>query len=301
MKILIYGVGGIGGYLGSKLLETDNDIMFIARGERLKYLKKNGLEIKSNKESRVFKPIKVFDSIPPKVNFDIILSTVKLYDFEEFIRNIKKSNNCGSILLPFQNGISAEQRLIDEFGEEKCYGAVAQISSFIDEDQSVKHVGKLATFFVGKMNQRNDLKLENFCKMANVFGLDIRYKENIKEKIWEKFIFLSAYSGMTTLTQKTIGEIFEVTELREKFIGAMRETYYLSKEFKVTFTNNPIDFWLDKINKMPYEMTSSMHLDYNKNKKLELEWLSGFVVRYLEKFKKDCLIHKEIIENIKVK
>ena len=301
MKILIYGVGGIGGYLGSKLLETDNDIMFIARGERLKYLKKNGLEIKSNKESRVFKPIKVFDSIPPKVNFDIILSTVKLYDFEEFIRNIKKSNNCGSILLPFQNGISAEQRLIDEFGEEKCYGAVAQISSFIDEDQSVKHVGKLATFFVGKMNQRNDLKLENFCKMANVFGLDIRYKENIKEKIWEKFIFLSAYSGMTTLTQKTIGEIFEVIELREKFIRAMQETYYLSKEFKVTFSNNPIDFWLDKINKMPYEMTSSMHLDYNKNKKLELEWLSGFVVRYLEKFKKDCLIHKEIVENIKVK
>ena len=52
---------------------------------------------------------------------------------------------------------------------------------------------------------------------------------------------------------------------------------------------------------MPYEMTSSMHLDYNKNKKLELEWLSGFVVRYLEKFKKDCLIHKEIVENIKVK
>ena len=64
MKILIYGVGGIGGYLGSKLLETGNDIMFIARGERLKYLKKNGLEIRSNKESRIFKPIKVFDSIP---------------------------------------------------------------------------------------------------------------------------------------------------------------------------------------------------------------------------------------------
>ena len=40
MKILIYGVGGIGGYLGSKLLKTDFDVSFIARGERFKYLKK---------------------------------------------------------------------------------------------------------------------------------------------------------------------------------------------------------------------------------------------------------------------
>ncbi|MFL2661192.1 MAG: ketopantoate reductase family protein [Alphaproteobacteria bacterium] len=301
MKILIYGVGGIGGYLGSKLLETDFDVSFIARGERLKHLKKNGLEIRSTQGFKIFKPIKVFDSVPKKVNFDIVLSTVKLYDFEEFIKNIKKSYIQNSILLPFQNGIFAEQRLIDEFGEERCYGAVAQISSFVDKDQSIKHLGKLATFFVGKINQKNDAKLQGFCKKCNEVGLDIRYKENIKEKIWEKFIFLSAYSGMTTLTQKTIGEIFEGYELREKFIQAMRETYCLSKEFKVKFNKNPIEFWLEKINKMPYEMTSSMHLDYNKNKKLELKWLSGFVVKYLEKFRKDCVVHKEIINNIKIR
>ena len=146
MKVLIYGVGGIGGYLGSKLLKTDFDVSFIARGERFKYLKSNGLQINSNKENKIFKPIKVFDSIPAKVNFDIVLSTVKLYDFEEFIKKIRKTNTYNSILLPFQNGISAEQRLIDEFGEDNCYGAVAQISSFIDKDQSVTHVGNLATF-----------------------------------------------------------------------------------------------------------------------------------------------------------
>ena len=301
MKILIYGVGGIGGYLGSKLLETDFDVSFVARGKRLIHLKKNGLEIRSSEGSKTFKPIKVSDSIPRKVNFDIVLSTVKLYDFEDFIRNIKKYDNSGSILLPFQNGISAEQRLIEEFGEERCYGAVAQISSYVDKDQSINHVGKLATFFVGRISQKSDVKLANFCNMSNEVGLDIRHKENIKEKIWEKFIFLSAYSGMTTLTQKTIGEIFDVSKLKEKFIQAMQETYELSKLFDVKFNQNPIEFWLEKIHKMPYEMTSSMYLDYNKNKKLELKWLSGFVVRYLEKFGKDCVIHKEIINNIKVR
>ena len=29
---------------------------------------------------------------------------------------------------------------------------------------------------------------------------------------------------------------------------------------------------------MPYEMTSSMYLDFKNSKKLELDWLSGYIV-----------------------
>ena len=54
-------------------------------------------------------------------------------------------------------------------------------------------------------------KLLKFCEISKNSGLDIQYKSNIKEKIWEKFIFLSAYSGITTLTKKSIGEIFAST------------------------------------------------------------------------------------------
>ena len=34
MKILIYGVGGIGGFLGSKLIEDTINLTFMARGKR---------------------------------------------------------------------------------------------------------------------------------------------------------------------------------------------------------------------------------------------------------------------------
>ena len=41
MKILIFGVGGIGGFLGSYLVETSAEVTFIARGKRLEHLKKD--------------------------------------------------------------------------------------------------------------------------------------------------------------------------------------------------------------------------------------------------------------------
>ena len=47
MNILIYGAGGVGGYFGAKLAKAGNDVTFIARGEHLKAIQKNGLQIKS--------------------------------------------------------------------------------------------------------------------------------------------------------------------------------------------------------------------------------------------------------------
>ena len=55
MKILIYGVGGIGGFLGSKLIEETINLTFMARGKRYDFLKKNGLILKSNQGKFIYK------------------------------------------------------------------------------------------------------------------------------------------------------------------------------------------------------------------------------------------------------
>ncbi len=301
MKILIYGVGGVGGFIGSHLQKASFDISYIARGKRFEFLKKNGLNLKSQLGNKNIKKIKIFNTIPRKIAFDVIISTVKLYDFDGFIEEIKTKELHETILLPFQNGIYSEQKIIQEFGEEKTYGAVAQISSYINENQQVIHKGKLASFFVGSMSEIVNKKLLKFCEVAKNSGLDIQYKSNIKEKIWEKFIFLSAYSGITTLTKKSIGEIFASTTLRESFVCAMIETHNLSKFFNVKFKINPIDYWLEKIKKMPFDMTSSMYLDYLNNKQLELKWLSGFIVECSKKFGNKCDTHQSILNGISIK
>ena len=68
------------------------------------------------------------------------------------------------------------------------------------------------------MSEIVNKKLLKFCEISKNSGLDIQYKSNIKEKIWEKFIFLSAYSGITTLTKKSIGEIFASKKLKDRIL-----------------------------------------------------------------------------------
>ena len=297
MKILVIGVGGIGGYLGSFLNESKFDVTFIARKKRFLFLKSKGLIVESQNKKKKQK-IKVLEEIPDNETFDLIINTVKLYDFDRVLYEIRSKIVGKFILLPFQNGIYAEEKIKEVLSIHNTAGAVAQISAFVNENQYIKHVGKLATFFVGCYDCKTIDNLEKFCSECQEIGLDMRFKTNIKEKIWDKFIFLSAYSGITTLTQKTIGEIFDDKVLRFKFILAMKETFNLSKKFGVKFSNDPVELWLEKISKMPYEMTSSMYIDFTKNKKLELNWLSGSIVNLCKKNGIECKVHDEILMGI---
>ena len=79
----------------------------------------------------------------------------------------------------------------------------------------------------------------------------------------------------------------------------MQETFNLANFYNIEFRQDPIEFWLKKIEKMPYQMTSSMHEDHKKNKKLELEWLSGSVVDKSKDAGINCKVHKMLVEMIK--
>ena len=299
MNILIYGVGGIGGFLGSKLIDEKINLTFMARGKRYDFLKKNGLTLKSSLGNSSVKKIHVINKIDPDSRFDYIFSTVKLYDFDNSLEEILSLKNKDFIFIPFQNGIYAENKAIRILGKEKVCAGVAQISSYIDKEQTIIHIGKLATFFIGTTHKYNQVKLQKFCSHNFIKKINLIYKSNIYEKIWQKFIFLSAYSGMTTAYNKTIGQLFDDNFLKSQFIDAMEETFNLAKFYNVKFKQDPIKFWLNKIENMPYEMTSSMHEDHKRNKKLELQWLSGFVVDKSKDAEINCEIHKTIVEMIK--
>ena len=82
MKVLIIGSGGVGGYFTSLLCKSDFNLTLLCRGERYDFIKKKGLILntlgKKIKSNNFF----VTSELENKMSFDIIINTVKLYDFE---------------------------------------------------------------------------------------------------------------------------------------------------------------------------------------------------------------------------
>ena len=303
MNILIYGSGGIGGFLGAFLLKSNFQTFFLARGDTYNILKRNGMVLRSSLGNIQIRKINVINSLKNCPKVDIVILAVKLYDLNNSLEDLAANAKGNFVILPFQNGVIAEILIRKKFGEEKSFGGVAQISSFLNEKKEIIHNGKLASFFVGKMktHSKYEKKIIKFSEEVNNLGIDFRYSEKITQKIWDKFIFLSAYSGVTTLSEMTIGEIFDDKYYKDLFVEAMQETLLLSKKFEINFNYDPIKNWLERISKMPKDLTSSMFLDSKKNKKLELDWLSGYVTKLCDQYSIPCEANKKILNGIKSK
>ena len=136
MKVLIYGVGGVGGFIGSFLKKQNMKFHTLLGVKGMNFLKNQGLILNSKVESLKFKNLNVIDQLKEGETFDIIIITVKLYDFDFVIEEINKKIKGNYIILPFQNGIYAEEKIKKIFGPEKTFGAVAQISAHKSKSRS---------------------------------------------------------------------------------------------------------------------------------------------------------------------
>ena len=90
MKILVYGVGGIGGFIGSFLCKTKFATTFLSRGKTFLNLKKNGLKLESllgNQESRNIQITDNLDDFKSHSYLQLYLLKIYFEVYQCFLKN----------------------------------------------------------------------------------------------------------------------------------------------------------------------------------------------------------------------
>lgn len=54
IRFAVFGAGGIGGYLGSRLAESGEEVAIIARGDHLTAIRNHGLRVDSIKDKSLY-------------------------------------------------------------------------------------------------------------------------------------------------------------------------------------------------------------------------------------------------------
>ncbi len=121
--------------------------------------------------------------------------------------------------------------------------------------------------------------LEKWLSIAGKSGLLASLYHDIDRLIWDKFIFLTAFSGMTAMTRLDIGHIRDDACLRRMYIDAMRETALIAAHKGIAFNDDPVMRWGKRLDGFPSGYRASMAEDLKLGKRLELEWLSSAVAK----------------------
>lgn len=138
MRIAIMGAGGVGGYFGALLTRVGEDVTFIARGEHLQAMKKNGLQIRSPEGD--FKIEVKATNDPSYVGpMDLVLFCVKAYDTEEAALQAKPMISEDTIVISLQNGVEKEEILGRILGTEHIMGGLCLVTAFLHQSARCPH------------------------------------------------------------------------------------------------------------------------------------------------------------------
>ena len=185
----------------------------------------------------------------------------------------------GGVVIPFQNGVDSAAILQRVLGAQHVLGGVAYIAATIREPGVIAHTGTMARLVVGAFDGGNAVAAAGFRDACVGAGIDADLAPDIRRALWEKFCFLAAVSGTTTLARQPIGVVRGDPDLRQAFAAAMREVWHLGRARGVALADDFVERQLAFLDTLPGEMRSSMLNDLVAGNRLEAPWLSGAVAR----------------------
>jgi len=274
MRIAIVGLGGVGGYLAAMFAKSGLDVVGFGRGAHLRAIEEHGITVVED-ETQWSVPLNAVELNAAQGHFDVVFFCVKSYDLDDAYAKIAPNIDEKSVLLSFSNGVDNAQRL-RAFSNAVVLEGCVYILSHIEKAGVIRKKGKVfAAVFGG--NDTNAVQ-----KAADIFEkAQLRYKtpSDIKTAIWKKYIFIAAFATLTSYYDTTIGDIYEHHYDEAKAL--LEEIAAFAKEYEGINIDDEVQKALDTAAKVPYDSSTSMYLDFQNSKRVELESLSGYVKKPL--------------------
>ena len=278
MKIAVMGSGGVGGYFGARLAQAGCDVSFIARGAHLAALRARGLIVESKLGNLSFPKVRATDDPTALGSVDLVLIGVKLWDTEAAVRAIRPIVGPTTAVLSLQNGVQKDDVLRSILGDGPIIGGVCYIAATIAQPGVISHAGTMQKLVFGEYDGRRSARAEALLEACRRGGIDAELSQEIRKAIWEKFVFLVGLSATTTTIRLPIGPIRTHPRTRLFLLDAMREVVAVGRAQGVALSAEYAEDRLAFCDRLPAEMTSSMHNDLERGNRLEVAWLSGGVV-----------------------
>jgi 2-dehydropantoate 2-reductase len=303
MKIAIIGVGGVGGYFGGLLAKGGEDVTFVARAEQYKVLRKEGLTVESVASNFNLPKIQVVDS-PSKLNApDLILIATKTYDLVETSSQLKNVVSKTTTIITLQNGLDSDTIVKQIVPVVNVVPGIAYVVSKKTGLTTIRQTAGPRTLIFGsrkKIYNHNLVEIEMVLKRSGILA---SLSLDIEKALWEKFLWITTFAGMTSLCRSHIGPIVNEEETYSLYLDCLNEGLAVADREGVGLSE---DVGLRIIKKSEAYRSqgshskSSMLIDLENRKRTEIDALNGTLVRKAYALGIDVSINRCIVASVKM-
>lgn len=250
MKILVYGAGAIGGYLGAILTAVGEDVTLVARGATYDAMTTRGVILEGPKSGRP-DPIKVRAVRPgeEKPPYDLIYVTLKSHQLPEAAPHVRALGGKDAIFVFPQNGIpwwqfdgieskykGTQLKTLDPsgvlsrtFAPQNIIGGVA----FKPTDSPGPAHIKLAdsatdSLTIGEIDNRMSDRLQAIAKISTHAGWTGTPVADIRKVKWTKLLSNAVWNTLGVVAQATPKEAASFPPTAVLAVAMIREVTALA-------------------------------------------------------------------------
>ena len=324
LKVLTFGAGAIGTYIGGSLALAGHEVVFLERPAKVDELRKRGLildltldERRKTKDafridSSSFVIVSSLEEALRYGPFDVALFALKSFDTHAALESMRPFADQMPPILCLSNGVSNEDRIAEALGKDKViYGTVTSAVGRRGAGDIV--LEKLRGVGIAKGHTLSEKLVAAFDQAY----LNAKLFEDAASMKWSKMLTNLIANPTSAILDMTPAEIFANKDLYKLEIDMLKECLAVMRVQNLKVVDLPgtpvralafatkLPLWLSRPllsraagaargGKMP-----SFHIDLHSGRgKSEVEYLHGAVVCAGEKFSVPTPVNKVLTETL---
>jgi 2-dehydropantoate 2-reductase len=312
MKVLVFGAGAIGGYLGGALAASGVDVTFLVRPRIAEKMEQHGLRLTDleGRDVQIGPPLKYTQDLATcEESFDMVLLTVKCTGIDEAAAELSRILPRTTPVVCFQNGIGSKLIAAVHLGPDRVVGGMVPFNVATLED------GRLHRGTEGKLITEPHPLIEPLMEAWRHFGIPAGTTERFEEIAWSKLV-LNLNNAVNALSGITLVEELSQRPYRRVLSACQRELLRAMKAEGIKparLTPLPMLFipWILKLPNWLFKIVakrmlaidplarSSMWDDLQRGRQTEIDFLNQAVVDLAQRHGLKAPVNEGIVALIK--
>ncbi len=275
-KVLVVGAGALGGYFGALLIKSGVDLCFLVRENRFQVISENGLKIVSAEGDFVVQPslLKSLDKIEA---VDLIIIAVKCQDLAPLLPQLAPLVEKGAVILTLQNGVRAEDDILDYYEKPCVLAGVAFITARLNQSGVIEHARR-GMITLGELSGEKSPRAKAVYHLLSEAGIHCRLSTDIRRAKWKKLCWNATFNPLSVILDYPISLVLGHTELKEIVRKGIAEIIAVAASEGILIKQEIIEQTIE----VSYDLKdyyTSMYEDYRQGKETEVEYLNGDLLR----------------------
>ena len=270
MRYAVIGTGAIGGYYGSRLAQSGQEVHFLLHKD-YDFVRENGLQVDSCDGSFHLDHVNAYQRTEDMPQVDVVLVGLKTINNRLLPSLLPPLLHPETVVVLIQNGVGVEADVQKMFPGVALVAGLAFICSAKTEPGRVSHQC-YGSINLGNYSCQDEARFQTILNdflSANVQAASVPYEE----ARWKKAVWNMPFNGMTVALDTRTDLLLKNPATRQLIRDLMMEVVEASRALGISGVD---EAFVEKMIDMTDHMTPyspSMKLDFDFHRPMEIDYL----------------------------